>query len=809
MKHRKHLGFTFLAALVVAGLVIAATPQTIIVDGVNDFLVDNLIDADGGDTEFTELDLDSIFVTNDTNKLYFGIKYDNDTWGSNQVGIAISTGEPGGTSDPWGRAIAWTDAPHKPDYFVYCNMGNSWQELRNWDDTGSTWDPAVYSGTNSLGWVNGTGFEELGLNLSDLGLAAGDTIYFEVISTQDGSTKGPLDLMIGDDDQLSQAGGPTTWDVPSPVELTSMQMYIIQSSADVIPPTVDAFYAEGQIGQTLLELGNDVLIVKFSEPVDETTAETVGNYTFSGFSTAIDSVVRDVSFPDRVKLYLASPQHPAYTTRMVRVLNVEDLSSNVIVDDLLNLTNWGAFFYKALIWRGMMGLHMRQHSVAPAVDTFTVEGSLPPLTFGLCDNMFLADNGDSIYEGWASFSLIGVVEGGAWTIPDTTLEWKFAHQCAEYEPLVSNRIHILTDNGPGDTLAFWWNDEDAGSFTANAIDVVFTVDANTYGATLDSIMAINGSAMPLSFDIPSVNVMADDGVSPDATAADGVYSMAVRFEALSPKNVEYKYVYNDVYECVVEANRDVWLNDAAFDTIGGAMGPIVMPLQYYDRCSTIGKAIELVFKVDTRWVKPTASDTIAVNGNENNQLPLLISWAIPSINPMADDGSGYDDTADDGIYTTSIVFPDSSDKFVEFKYLMNSTYECSTQANRGVYLNEMYDDQGSPQMLDLAYFNTCWIDVTEEIPTIPFALKQNFPNPFNPVTTITFSVPARGRAVLSVYNVKGELVQTLIDDVVDSGEVSVTWDATDKYGRQLSSGVYFYRLRVADLEMSRKMILLR
>jgi hypothetical protein len=234
-----------------------------------------------------------------------------------------------------------------------------------------------------------------------------------------------------------------------------------------------------------------------------------------------------------------------------------------------------------------------------------------------------------------------------------------------------------------------------------------------------------------------------------------------------------------------------------------------MPLAYFDRCSTIGRAVEVVFRVDTRWVKPGAGDTIAVNGNENNQLPLVISWAIPSINPMADDGLGYDDTAGDGIFTTSIMFPDSSGRFVEYKYLYNSTYECTTQANRSFFIDENFDDAGNPQILDLAFFNTCWIDVTEEIPTIPFALKQNFPNPFNPVTTISFTVPERGRAVLNVYNVKGELVQTLVDDVVDAGEVSVTWDATDRFGRQISSGVYFYRLKVGDMEMSRKMILLR
>jgi len=806
MKYRKHLGFMFVAALVMAGLVLAATPQTIIVDGANDFLLDNLIEVDGGDTEFAEIDLDSIFVTNDTNKLYFGVGYSQGGWTTVQMGIHISTGDPGGTDDSWGRAIAWTNAPHKPDYQAYVNFDNNWQELRNWNDGTSSWD-ALYGGTASLGWTISTVFNELGLNLSDLGLAIGDTIYYEILITQDGSTKGPLDLMAGDADQLSAAGGPTTWDVPSPVELTSMQMYIIQSSADAIPPTVDAFYAEGKEGQASGDLDTDILEVRFSEPVDETTAETTTNYFLSGTSANITSAVRKVSFPDRVTLQLDASIAPAAVNYGVVVTNIEDLAGNPIVED--GVQNAGVFYYKGLMWKGMMGLHMRQHSVAPSVDTFTVEGSLAPLTFGLCDNMFLADNSDSIYVGYASFSLLGEDVASVFVIQEETLEWKFAHQCAEYEPLAANRIHLMTDDQAWDTLEYWWNDEDAGSFTAGPIDVIFTVDANTYGATVDSIMAINGSALPLTFTIPSVNTMADDGIYPDVTAADGVYALVVRFTALSPKNVEYKYVYNDVYECVTEANRDVWLNDAAFDTIGGAFGPIVMPLQYYDRCSTVGHAVEVVFKVDTRWVKPTVLDTIAVNGNENNQLPLLISWAIPSINPMVDDGTGPDDTAGDGIYATSIVFPDSSGKFIEYKYLMNSTYECSTQTNRSFYLDETYDDQGSPQILDLAYFNTCWIDVTEEIPTIPFALKQNFPNPFNPVTTITFSVPQRGRAVLSVYNVKGELVQTLIDDVVAAGEVSVTWDATDMHGRQISSGVYFYRLRVGDLEMSRKMILLR
>jgi len=155
--------------IVLGGSLMGSQPQTITVDGANDFLADNLFDADGYDCQFTEIDIDSVFVTNDVNKLYMGFQYDKGGWTNNQIGIAISTGGAGSETDPWGHAISWSTAPHQPDYHCYCNLDNSWQELRTWNDGTTSWD-VIYSGANSLGWVNGTGFEELGLNLSDLGL---------------------------------------------------------------------------------------------------------------------------------------------------------------------------------------------------------------------------------------------------------------------------------------------------------------------------------------------------------------------------------------------------------------------------------------------------------------------------------------------------------------------------------------------------------------------------------------------------------------------------------------------------------------
>ncbi len=93
------------------------------------------------------------------------------------------------------------------------------------------------------------------------------------------------------------------------------------------------------------------------------------------------------------------------------------------------------------------------------------------------------------------------------------------------------------------------------------------------------------------------------------------------------------------------------------------------------------------------------------------------------------------------------------------------------------------------------------------------ALEQNSPNPFNPVTTIAFAVPAIGGssvdAALAIYSVDGRLVNVLVDGPLSGGEHSVTWDGRDGSGNRVASGIYLYRLTVDGESASRKMTLLK
>ena len=88
-------------------------------------------------------------------------------------------------------------------------------------------------------------------------------------------------------------------------------------------------------------------------------------------------------------------------------------------------------------------------------------------------------------------------------------------------------------------------------------------------------------------------------------------------------------------------------------------------------------------------------------------------------------------------------------------------------------------------------------------------LSQNFPNPFNPTTTIKFDVRAKGHVSLKIYNVAGQLVKTMVNEVMDAGSYSREWTGTNNAGVKVASGVYFYNFEAESFKATKKMVLLR
>jgi hypothetical protein len=97
----------------------------------------------------------------------------------------------------------------------------------------------------------------------------------------------------------------------------------------------------------------------------------------------------------------------------------------------------------------------------------------------------------------------------------------------------------------------------------------------------------------------------------------------------------------------------------------------------------------------------------------------------------------------------------------------------------------------------------------DEVPLAVVGLDQNYPNPFNPSTTISFSLPAEAKVKLQVFDLRGRLIKTLVDETRQSGRHDIQWDGKNRRGAQVASGVYFYRLDTGKITKQRSMMLLK
>ena len=84
-----------------------------------------------------------------------------------------------------------------------------------------------------------------------------------------------------------------------------------------------------------------------------------------------------------------------------------------------------------------------------------------------------------------------------------------------------------------------------------------------------------------------------------------------------------------------------------------------------------------------------------------------------------------------------------------------------------------------------------------------------YPNPFNPSTTITFTLPTDGHTSLTVYNLAGQKVATLVNGQMNAGNHSIVWDGKDDTGSAVAAGVYFTRLDMGNTVATGKMVLIK
>ncbi len=101
------------------------------------------------------------------------------------------------------------------------------------------------------------------------------------------------------------------------------------------------------------------------------------------------------------------------------------------------------------------------------------------------------------------------------------------------------------------------------------------------------------------------------------------------------------------------------------------------------------------------------------------------------------------------------------------------------------------------------------VEVQTKTLPVEFALYQNYPNPFNPTTTIGYSIKDQGPVHLSIYNIRGQLVRRLVDEIQFAGHYNILWNGRDDHGVRVPSGTYVYVLETESFKDVKKMVLMK
>jgi len=165
--------------------------------------------------------------------------------------------------------------------------------------------------------------------------------------------------------------------------------------------------------------------------------------------------------------------------------------------------------------------------------------------------------------------------------------------------------------------------------------------------------------------------------------------------------------------------------------------------------------------------------------------------------------AGYGVTNTDGSFTVAELAPGTYTVTVDKLDYSSSSMTASPT----------YDATTGAAVSPTVSLNIDAVLVTEaaQEPLVPanYLLEQNYPNPFNPSTQILFGLPQLEKVSLTIYNVLGQKLATLVDGILTEGTHVVTWNGRDSRGLQLPSGVYFYLLKTSNFTATKRMILMK
>ena len=192
---------------------------------------------------------------------------------------------------------------------------------------------------------------------------------------------------------------------------------------------------------------------------------------------------------------------------------------------------------------------------------------------------------------------------------------------------------------------------------------------------------------------------------------------------------------------------------------------------------------------------------IKIPSNVSFQIGIIDAWGNQSYVEFPSGQTRYGLVRDGEWGQASIPIDDIRGDYIDLRML---SYEFVILEVNGAScefaLDDIYWEGGGT--VDVANEN-------KDLISQKFILYDNYPNPFNPVTTLLYDLPENGHVNITIYDMMGREVKTLVNKTQDAGYRSIIWDATNDYGRPVSAGIYLYQIQAGEYISTKKMVLLK
>ncbi|SVA64269.1 uncharacterized protein METZ01_LOCUS117123 [marine metagenome] len=374
-------------------------------------------------------------------------------------------------------------------------------------------------------------------------------------------------------------------------------------------------------------------------------------------------------------------------------------------------------------------------------------------------------------------------------------------------------VTFISKSDDGNSIAFS-AESDNNSVTASISSSTLTVTptANWYGVANIKVSASVGSTTEeVSFKL-TVTAVSDISTVQDVTIDEdkvaevdliSTFSGTTTFTAVSDTNAVTASISSSSLTLTPNANWHGVANIKAYASDGTSKDSTSFKLTV-----TAVNDAPTAFE----WVS-SASDTINITPQSNLDDTYNLQW---SASTDVESTIDYLLHVQIGVYPAEEIYDTTStsvqityQEFLEnvfelFPMLPGATVKFSVVATDGIDTVKVTGDDRVVYVNRYAYLSIA----VEGIP-LEFALHENYPNPFNPTTTLRFDLPEVSDITLTIYNMLGQKVRTFDYQNTSAGYHSVTWDATNNLGQQVGAGVYLYQLQTKNFVKTRKMVLLK